>query len=155
MNFLRRFTFTSSPLLRTFTTTRAIMSKLYVGNLSWNTTDETLKSTFEEFGTVTDSIIMRDRETGRARGFGFVTFSSEEEATAAVNALNEQELDGRRIRVNVANARPAGGNGFGGGRGGYGGGRGGYGGGDRSYGGGDRSYGGGDRSYGGGDRGGY
>jgi hypothetical protein len=155
MNFLRRFTFTSSPLLRTFTTTRAIMSKLYVGNLSWNTTDETLKSTFEEFGTVTDSIIMRDRETGRARGFGFVTFSTEEEATAAVNALNEQELDGRRIRVNVANARPAGGSGFGGGRGGYGGGRGGYGGGDRSYGGGDRSYGGGDRSYGGGDRGGY
>ncbi|RFN43407.1 rna-binding domain-containing protein [Fusarium flagelliforme] len=177
MNFLRRFTFTSSPLLRTFTTTRAIMSKLYVGNLSWNTTDDTLKQTFEEFGTVTDSIIMRDRETGRARGFGFVTFSTEEEATAAVNALNEQEyvphftpalsqsianrffssrLDGRRIRVNVANARPAGGSGFGGGRGGYGGGRGGgYGGGDRSYGGGDRSYGGGDRSYGGGDRGGY
>ncbi|KAI1069126.1 hypothetical protein LB507_006317, partial [Fusarium sp. FIESC RH6] len=145
MNFLRRFTFTSSPLLRTFTTTRAIMSKLYVGNLSWNTTDDTLRSTFSEFGEVTDSIIMRDRETGRARGFGFVTFASEEQATAAVNALNEQELDGRRIRVNVANARPAGGNGFGGGRGGYGGGRGGYGGGDRSYGGGDRGYGGGDR----------
>ncbi|CEI70361.1 hypothetical protein FVEN_g1129 [Fusarium venenatum] len=125
------------------------MSKLYVGNLSWNTTDETLRQTFSEFGQVTDSIIMKDRETGRARGFGFVTFSSEEEATAAVNAMNEQELDGRRIRVNVANARPSGGNGgFGGGRGGgYGGGRGGYGGGDRSYGGGDRSY--------GGDRGGY
>ena len=124
------------------------MSKLYVGNLSWNTTDETLRQTFSEFGEVTDSIIMRDRETGRARGFGFVTFSTEEQATAAVDALNEQELDGRRIRVNVANARPAGGNGggFGGGRGGgYGGGRGGYGGGDRSYGGGDRGYGGGDR----------
>ncbi|CZS85671.1 unnamed protein product [Fusarium graminearum] len=124
------------------------MSKLYVGNLSWNTTDETLRQTFSEFGEVTDSIIMRDRDTGRARGFGFVTFSTEEQATAAVDALNEQELDGRRIRVNVANARPAGGNGggFGGGRGGgYGGGRGGYGGGDRSYGGGDRSYGGGDR----------
>ncbi|RBR26784.1 uncharacterized protein FIESC28_00365 [Fusarium coffeatum] len=121
------------------------MSKLYVGNLSWNTTDDTLRSTFSEFGEVTDSIIMRDRETGRARGFGFVTFANEDQATAAVNALNEQELDGRRIRVNVANARPAGGNGFGGGRGGYGGGRGGYGGGDRSYGGGDRGYGGGDR----------
>ncbi|KAJ4012700.1 Cinnamyl-alcohol dehydrogenase Flavonol reductase/cinnamoyl-CoA reductase [Fusarium irregulare] len=121
------------------------MSKLYVGNLSWNTTDDTLRSTFSEFGEVTDSIIMRDRETGRARGFGFVTFANEDQASAAVNALNEQELDGRRIRVNVANARPAGGNGFGGGRGGYGGGRGGYGGGDRSYGGGDRGYGGGDR----------
>jgi cold-inducible RNA-binding protein len=125
------------------------MSKLYVGNLSWNTTDDTLRQTFSEFGEVTDSIIMRDRETGRARGFGFVTFASEEQANAAVDALNEQELDGRRIRVNVANARPAGGSGFGGGRGGYGGGRGG------GYGGGDRSYGGGDRSYGGGDRGGY
>ncbi|EKJ77338.1 hypothetical protein HYE68_010850 [Fusarium pseudograminearum] len=128
------------------------MSKLYVGNLSWNTTDDTLRQTFSEFGEVTDSIIMRDRETGRARGFGFVTFSTEEQANAAVDALNEQELDGRRIRVNVANARPAGGNGggFGGGRGGgYGGGRGG------GYGGGDRSYGGGDRGYGGGDRGGY
>ncbi|KAM0300760.1 hypothetical protein HYE67_004956 [Fusarium culmorum] len=128
------------------------MSKLYVGNLSWNTTDDTLRQTFSEFGEVTDSIIMRDRDTGRARGFGFVTFSTEEQANAAVDALNEQELDGRRIRVNVANARPAGGNGggFGGGRGGgYGGGRGG------GYGGGDRSYGGGDRSYGGGDRGGY
>jgi RNA recognition motif-containing protein len=90
---------------------------------------------------------MRDRDTGRARGFGFVTFATEEQATAAVNGLNDQELDGRRIRVNVANARPSGGSGFGGGRGGYGGGRGGYGGGDRSYGGGDRSY--------GGDRGGY
>ena len=123
-----------------------------VGNLSWNTTDDTLRQTFSEFGEVTDSIIMRDRETGRARGFGFVTFSTEEQANAAVDALNEQELDGRRIRVNVANARPAGGNGggFGGGRGGgYGGGRGG------GYGGGDRSYGGGDRGYGGGDRGGY
>jgi cold-inducible RNA-binding protein len=118
------------------------MSKLYVGNLSWNTTDDTLRTTFSEFGEVTDSIIMRDRETGRARGFGFVTFASEEQANAAVDALNEQELDGRRIRVNVANARPAGGSGFGGGRGG------GYGGGDRSYGGGDRG------SYGG-DRGGY
>jgi cold-inducible RNA-binding protein len=126
------------------------MSKLYVGNLSWNTTDDTLRTTFSEFGEVTDSIIMRDRETGRARGFGFVTFASEEQANAAVDALNEQELDGRRIRVNVANARPAGGSGFGGGRGGgYGGGRGG------GYGGGDRSYGGGDRGSYGGDRGGY
>ncbi|CAF3628543.1 unnamed protein product [Fusarium graminearum] len=93
MNFLRRFTPLRS-FSRTFTTTRAIMSKLYVGNLSWNTTDETLRQTFSEFGEVTDSIIMRDRDTGRARGFGFVTFSTEEQATAAVDALNEQDYGG-------------------------------------------------------------
>ncbi|KAH7245107.1 hypothetical protein BKA59DRAFT_359408, partial [Fusarium tricinctum] len=88
-------------------------------NLSWNTSDETLREAFSQFGQVTDSIIMRDRETGRARGFGFVTFSTEDEANAAVEGLNEQELDGRRIRVNVANARPSGGSGgYGGGRGG-------------------------------------
>ncbi|KAM0355087.1 hypothetical protein ACHAPU_000944 [Fusarium lateritium] len=139
-------------------------SKLYVGNLSWNTTDDTLRDTFSQYGQVVDSIIMRDRETGRARGFGFVTFSNDAEAEAAVNGLNEQELDGRRIRVNVANARPSGGSGgggYGGGRGGgYGGGGGGYGGdrgGDRGGYGGGRGGGGG--GYGGGgygdDRGGY
>ncbi|KAJ5116611.1 hypothetical protein N7456_000959 [Penicillium angulare] len=109
------------------------MSKLYVGNLSWNTDDELLRSTFSAFGQVTDSIVMRDRETQRSRGFGFVTFATPEEANAAAEALNEQELDGRRVRVNVANARPSygggGGGGFGGGNGGgwrQGGGNGGY-----------------------------
>ncbi|KAJ5929861.1 Nucleotide-binding alpha-beta plait [Penicillium verhagenii] len=82
------------------------MSKLYVGNLSWNTTTDSLKQAFEQFGQVVDAIVMTDRETGRSRGFAFVTFSSEEEATAAQNAMNEQDLDGRRIRVNVAEARP-------------------------------------------------
>ena len=63
---------------------------------------------------------MRDRETGRSRGFGFVTYSSDTEAQEAIAGLNDQELDGRRIRVNLANARPSGGGGGGGG--GYGGG---------------------------------
>ncbi|KAJ5261359.1 hypothetical protein N7478_011954 [Penicillium angulare] len=110
-------------------------SKLYVGNLSWNTDDNVLREAFSAYGQVTDSIVMRDRESNRSRGFGFVTFATPEEANAAAEALNEQELDGRRVRVNVANARPSygggggGGGGFGGGQGGYGGGNGGYGGG--------------------------
>lgn len=73
---------------------------------------------------------MRDRETGRSRGFGFVTYSSDTEAQEAIAGLNDQELDGRRIRVNLANARPSGG---GGGGGGYGGGGGGYSGGGGGY----------------------
>ncbi|KAB8226053.1 hypothetical protein BDV33DRAFT_162850 [Aspergillus novoparasiticus] len=60
-------------------------------NLSWNTTDETLRTAFSDFGQVLDSIVMRDRDTGRSRGFGFVTFSSEQEAEAAISGLNEQE----------------------------------------------------------------
>ncbi|KIJ18962.1 hypothetical protein PAXINDRAFT_166878 [Paxillus involutus ATCC 200175] len=93
---------------------------------------------------------MKDRETGRSRGFGFVTFNTQQEAEAAINALHEQELDGRRVRVNLANARPSGG---GGGGGGYsGGGGGGYGGsGGGGYrGGGGGGYGGGGYSGGGG-----
>ncbi|KLO14579.1 RNA-binding domain-containing protein [Schizopora paradoxa] len=61
------------------------------------------------------SIVMRDRETGRSRGFGFVTFGSSQEADSAISGLNEQELDGRRIKVNIANARGGGGGGGGGG----------------------------------------
>ncbi|OJJ02323.1 hypothetical protein ASPVEDRAFT_41817 [Aspergillus versicolor CBS 583.65] len=78
------------------------MSKLYVGNLSWGTNTEALRHVFSEFGQVVDAIVMTDRETGRSRGFGFVTFSNESEAEAAQNSLNEQDLDGRRIRVNKA-----------------------------------------------------
>ncbi|KAF8606278.1 RNA-binding domain-containing protein [Ceratobasidium sp. AG-I] len=115
-------------------------AKIYVGNLSWNTDDNVLRQAFSEFGNVTDSIIMRDRETGRARGFGFVTYGTNEEAQAAIDGMNEQELDGRRLKVNLANARGGGGGGGysgGGGGGGYGGGGGGgYQGGGGGYGGG-------------------
>lgn len=117
-------------------------AKVYVGNLSWNTTDDSLRTAFSNYGQILDSIVMRDRDTGRSRGFGFVTFSSSGEAQTAIASLNDQELDGRRIRVNLANARGSGGGGGGySSGGGYGGApsggyqQGGYGGGG-SYGGG-------------------
>ncbi|KAK7692859.1 Cinnamyl-alcohol dehydrogenase Flavonol reductase/cinnamoyl-CoA reductase [Cerrena zonata] len=109
------------------------MSKLYIGNLSWNTNDDSLRAAFADFGAITDSIVMRDRETGRSRGYGFVTYGTADEANAAIDALNDSELDGRRIRVSLATGRSGGGGGGGGGGyggGGYsGGGGGGYGGG--------------------------
>ncbi|KAI6121348.1 hypothetical protein F5141DRAFT_998306, partial [Pisolithus sp. B1] len=96
-------------------------------NLSWNTTDDTLRQAFSQFGTVLDSIVMRDRETGRSRGFGFVTYGTSQEAEVAISSMNEQDLDGRRIKVNLANTRPTGtAGGYGGGAGGGGGGGGGY-----------------------------
>jgi len=141
-------------------------TKVYVGNLSWNTTDDSLRQAFSSIGSqtdVVDCIVMRDRDTGRSRGFGFVTFSTPEQADAAINNFNETELDGRRVRVNLANARPSGGGGGGGyqrggGGGGYGGNQGGYGGG--GYGGGydqQSGYQGGGGGYGGGygQQGGY
>ncbi|KAK7046654.1 RNA-binding domain-containing protein [Favolaschia claudopus] len=99
--------------------------KLYIGNMSWSTTDDALREAFSEFGNVTDCIAMKDRDTGRMRGFGFVTFSSEEEAQAAISSMNDRELDGRRLRVNPAGERGGGGGSYGRGGGGGGGGRGG------------------------------
>ncbi|RHZ67012.1 hypothetical protein Glove_303g97 [Diversispora epigaea] len=98
--------------------------KLFVGGLSWGTDDRALKGKFEEFGNVEDAVVIRDRETGRSRGFGFVTYSSNEEAEAAIQSLNDQEFDGRTIKVDRASERstPAprsGGYGGGGGGGGY------------------------------------
>jgi cold-inducible RNA-binding protein len=80
-------------------------SKLYVGNLSYNTTENELQDTFAAHGTVTEANLMTDRLTGRARGFGFVTMSTPEEAQNAVTALNGFSLDGRALTVNVARPR--------------------------------------------------
>lgn len=114
-------------------------SKLFVGNLSFNVTENDLQDMFAAHGTVREANLMTDRMTGRPRGFGFVTMSSDEEAQAAVSALNGQTVDGRALTVNVAKPREErSGGGGGGGRGGYGGGSGG-GGGRRDYGGGSRN----------------
>ena len=112
--------------------------KLYVGNLSFDTTQQSLEALFGEIGTVTSTNIIEDRETGRPRGFAFVEMSSKEEGENAISQLNGKEVDGREIKVNEA--KPQERNGGGGGRGGYGGGGGG---GSRS--GGGRSGGGRDR----------
>ena len=101
--------------------------KLYVGNLSFNVGDSELQQLFEACGTVMSAKVITDRDTGRSKGFGFVEMDSEEEATAAITALNGKEVDGRALTVNEARPmtdRGRGGRG-GGGRGGYGGGYGG------------------------------
>ncbi len=121
--------------------------KLFVGGLSWGTDDHSLRNAFEEFGEVTDAKVITDRETGRSRGFGFVTFANDEDAQSAISSMDGQMLDGRTIKVNEAQERERSGGG-GGGRGGYGGG--GYGGGGGGYGGGGGGYGGGGGGYGGG-----
>ena len=117
-------------------------SKLYVGNLSYNTTSSDLEQLFAQHGTVQSAEVISDRDTGRSKGFGFVQMGSDEEAQAAITALNGQQHDGRNLTVNEAKPRED--------RGGGGGGRGGYGGGG---GGGGRRGGGG--GYGGGGGGGY
>ena len=93
-------------------------SKLYVANLSYNTTDVELRTAFEAFGTVTDVFVATDRETGRPRGFAFITFSTADEAKVAIEKMNGTEIDGRALTVNEARPKEAG---FGGGGGGGGG----------------------------------
>lgn len=111
--------------------------KLYVGNLSYATNNQDLEQLFAQFGTVRSAKIIEDRETGRAKGFGFVEMSTDEEAQAAIDGLHGQMNDGRALTVNEARPREASG-GFGGKGGGGGGGfgGGGFGGGDRRRGGG-------------------
>jgi RNA recognition motif-containing protein len=111
--------------------------KLYVGNLSFNTSSEDLQQLFSQAGTVESANVVEDRDTGRSRGFGFVEMSSKEEGEAAIQKFNGQDLGGRALNVNEAKPREdrggsRGGFGGGGNRNG-GGGRGGYGGGGNRY----------------------
>ena len=115
--------------------------KLYVGNLAYGVTSDDLLQIFEEFGAIRSAEVLIDRETGRSRGFGFVEMEDDAAATAAIEALDGQDNQGRRLTVNEAKPRTPGGGGGGGGRGGYGGGGGGYGGGGGGGGGyGNRGY---------------
>ncbi len=105
--------------------------KLYVGNLPFSATEQTLHETFSQCGTVDSANMITDRDTGQSRGFGFVEMSSDSEAQKAIQELNDSTLDGRQIKVNEAKPKaPRGGRGGGGG-GGYG--RGGYGGGGNRW----------------------
>ncbi|KAK7374611.1 hypothetical protein VNO80_08046 [Phaseolus coccineus] len=137
----------STPSL--FQAIRSMSSaKLFVGGISYSTDEMSLRGAFARYGEVLDAKVIMDRETGRSRGFAFITYATSEDASAAVQALDGQDLHGRRIRVNYATGRSR--PGFGGGGGGYDGG-GGYGGG--GYGSSSGGYGRGD-SYGSNNRGG-
>ena len=107
--------------------------RLYVGNLSYNVTNQSLEELFAQFGAVRSAQVIQDRDTGRSKGFGFVEMADDNAAREAINALNEKEHDGRPLTVNEARPREERGGGGGGGGGGYrgggGGGRGGGGGG--------------------------
>jgi RNA recognition motif-containing protein len=111
--------------------------KLYVGNLSFQTSSEELQQLFAQAGTVESATVVEDRDTGRSRGFGFVEMASKEEGEKAIQQFNGTDLNGRNLTVNEARPREDRGNrGGGGGRGGFGGNRGGGGGGRGGYGGG-------------------
>ncbi len=97
--------------------------KLYVGNLTYDMTSSALETLFTEHGTVQSAEVIMDRSTGRSKGFGFVEMGSDQEAQAAISALNGQDHGGRALTVNEAKPRESRGGGGGGGRGGYGGGR--------------------------------
>ena len=100
------------------------MKNIFVGNLSFNSTEESVRSLFERYGAVNSARIMTDRDTGRSRGFAFVEMENDSEATNAINALNGYQMDGRSLNVNEARPKPersfGGGAGFGGGGGGRG-----------------------------------
>lgn len=126
-----------------------LVMKLYIGNIAYTTTEQSLRDAFSQYGAVEDVAVIMDRETGRPRGFAFVTMKNDAEGREAVEQLNGSQLDGRTIAVNEARPKTGGGGGAGGGGGGYRGGGGG-GGGHRGGGGGYGGGGGGGGGYGGG-----
>ena len=131
--------------------------KIYVGNLSYEVTEEDLRLELEPYGQVESVAIIKDKRSGESKGFGFVEMASKAEGQSAIDALNGKELKGRALKVNEARPRTesrGSGGGYGGGRGRQGGGRGGQGGGRGGQGGGRGGYG-GDRGGQGGGRGGY
>ncbi len=93
--------------------------RLYVGNLKYTVTSEGLREMFEQYGSVSSAQVLSDRETGRSRGFGFVEMPDDDEAQSAIQALDGQDHDGRRLTVNEARPRSVGGGGGGGAGGGY------------------------------------
>jgi cold-inducible RNA-binding protein len=95
--------------------------KLFVGGLAWETTNDGLRAAFEPFGAITEAVVITDRETGRSRGFGFVTFEDGAAADKAIAEMNEKDLDGRSLNVSEAKARQGGDRGGRGGGGGGGG----------------------------------
>jgi RNA recognition motif-containing protein len=103
----------------------AMAKRLYVGNLSYSITSQDLQELFEQFGSVASAQVLSDRETGRSRGFGFVEMHNDAEAETAIENLDGNDHEGRRLTVNEARPRTPGGGPRGGDQGGYGGGRGG------------------------------
>lgn len=104
-NFFRKilaFLFDFSKIRFVFFFFFQMSKKLFVGNLSWGTSDEDLRQAFAPYGDIEDAVVLKDRDTGRSRGFGFVTFVNDADAEAAVSAMNEADLGGRNIVVNEA-----------------------------------------------------
>lgn len=118
-------------------------NKLFVGGLAWATTDSSLREACERFGQLEEVRVITDRDTGRSKGFAFVTFSNEDDAAKCKSEMDGQMLDGRAVKIDFPREREDRGGGYGGGGGGYGGGGYGGGGGGGGYGGGGRGNGGG------------
>lgn len=98
-----------APMMHLQNAVRHMSSKLFVGGLSYSTDDQGLKAAFDSFGNIVEAKVILDRESGRSRGFGFVSYKEEGHASAALSNMDGQTLDGRNIRVSLANERPAGG----------------------------------------------
>ena len=124
-------------------------TKVFVGGLAWATTSEGLKAAFDACGSIVEAKVVTDRDTGRSRGFGFVTFTDDAGCRKAIETMDGATIDGRPVRVNEAENKPREGGGGGGGRGGFGGGGGGGGGSRGGWGGGGGGGGGGGRGRGG------